>query len=286
MNFRRIMPIILCSSFLLGGCELSQQLEDYMKTTILPHAGISPSNEHLEQLQLEDGRYYASADEFSTTTGFKEFVSFDVVDHKITTIQFDAVHQTAQKTQKEHSQTKPNESSELPDHEQLKLLETYVKDNPAITPDTFTADQLKTLTLDALPYLTLYVNALNNGPIEAGSYQDGHYFATIDDFVDGQKPVMYLTIFNGHIVAVNYDTLLQDETKTLKQLAAENDDQEHQEWSDQVNELEHYLIEIQNPSQIKATEENTIVGIDGTYPFVHEFIELSIKALAAGPLIE
>jgi len=53
----------------------------------------------------------------------------------------------------------------------------------------------------------------------------------------------------------------------------------------QANLLEDYLIKIQDPMQMTFNEENKTTDVNGVTIEVHQFIELAVKALASGPLI-
>ena len=89
-------------------------------------------------------------------------------------------------------------------------------------------------------------------------------------------------IENGYIIAAHWDTLPTND-KNSDHVTV--DDNLSQQEVKQADLLENYLIEIQDPMQMTFNEENKTTDINGVTIEVHQFIELAVKALASGPLL-
>ena len=274
---------------LLTGCTESNQtvdtLETYLDTAIVPNAGVlAEEKETPPNKDLTDGTYYAQEASYSTSTGYKSFVTVNVLNQEIVDIEFNAIFDNANQTLKEAS-SENTDMTHMPIHEQLTLMETHLMDQPITNQPTLSPNILEQLTLDSTPFLTTYAQALAQEPIPLGEYQDGYYMAEANDFSNQQKPILYLTVKNGHIIAVSWDIQLENSDQTAKQLIAAGDST-YTHWYEQTLKLEQYLLEIQDPSLITYDEDNVTPVLAEPCSFIHDFVALITDALAAGPIIK
>ena len=93
-----------------------------------------------------------------------------------------------------------------------------------------------------------------------------------------------MLIENGYIIAAHWDTVPTNNLKAVNQVLDEEAYSKH--WNQQANLLEQHLIEIQDPMQMTFNEQNKTTDVNGVTIEVHQFIELAIKALASGPLLD
>ncbi len=127
---------------------------------------------------------------------------------------------------------------------------------------------------------------------QTGSYQDGIYFASEDSFAsNGWKYVVTLTVENGKIVKANWDgvNISAGPSKKAVDKAGKYNMKKfggaQAEWSEQAAKAEKYLIDVQDPSVVKYSDEDGHTDdIAGVSIHVVEFFELAQKALNNGPV--
>lgn len=286
---RKIVSLTITSIItLLCACEVNEVVtETYVQSDHTNPTEI-PSQELSNSQSLADGLYFAIENNYSND-GWKHIVNFEVVNGKIEIITFDAINEHAT-THKRDLSINGELDSDLKDtsvlrwHEQLELIENYFLTSQ--TSDSLLREEefptISGVTVDLLPFAQLFNQAITNGPLVLGAYQDGHYYAESEEIEKQLKHTIHLIIENGYIIATHWDTLPTND-KNSDHVTV--DDNLSQQEVKQADLLENYLIEIQDPMQMTFNEENKTTDINGVTIEVHQFIELAVKALASGPLL-
>jgi len=253
-------------------------------------ANDSPSSDTINLLTLEDGIYFAKEDHFCDE-GWKNIVSFEILDNQMINLSFDAVHELAASTKKTLAVAEVYIDSEdslnaLSWDRQIELLESHMLNQETLDDILLLADNeadsIPDLTIEIEPFIELITVAIETGPIEMGPYLDGFYFAEQEEFVDGFKYFARLIVENGYIIAVHWNGLHEDGVRLITDLNLEEIDDT---WRDQVERLEKYLLDIQNPMDITFDDENKTEAVFGVSIEINDFIELAVQALANGPLL-
>lgn len=250
-----------------------------------------PDEKHSE-LTLEDGIYFVKEERFSDE-GWKHTVTLEVTNSEITDIVFDAINESATATKKDSSAREIfalADADALRWDEQIQLLEEFMLINQTVNFTRVIASDilelLPDLTIDIQPFLNLMVLALNQEPIEIGPYRDGFYFALQDEFENGIKEDVSLIVQHGHIIAIHWNGTNEDGTRRFGPLLAEAGLEEDISWRQQAISVEQFLLSTQDPTSITFNADNTTDDIFGVTIEVNTFVELTIRALAAGPLLE
>ena len=240
-----------------------------------------------EQGTLADGNYFAKGE--ADEQGWMYMVQLDVNGGKIESVNFDAANvNTAGKTKKELSKSGEygmkagGASSEW--HEQAELLEKALvgqSNTSSITVnDEGKTDAVSGVSIKVNNFVELVDKALAAGPVEKGAYKDGSYHAEQADFDDsGWKYTVDVTVFDGQIVAANWDAVNKDggETKKEKSIAGTYG----MNWHEQAQKMEAYLIEKQDPAAIVVKEDGTQDAISGVSIHVGDFVSLATEALSS-----
>ena len=291
MKYKTISLTIISMISLLGACDANDTHTEVLLQSDNVKLLTIESNDLSTPIQtLNDGHYFAEADTYSTD-GWKNIVNFEVVNGQIESITFDAVNEqstTYKRTLSINGEyiSDTIDSSDLKWHEQLQLIESYLI-NDQDYHELLTANTIPTIegiTIDLSPFIELFNTAMTEGPIEIGPYQNGQYFAETEDSNNGMKHTINMLIENGYIIAAHWDTVPTNNLKAANQVLDEEAYSKH--WNQQANLLEQHLIEIQDPMQMTFNEQNKTTDVNGVTIEVHQFIELAIKALASGPLLD
>lgn len=290
MNYKIITLTMISTLSLLTACDSNETaLPTLLSDDNLVQVADTPNREEL--FKLEDGLYFAQ-DQVSSPDGWNNTVTILVKDGKINTVKYDAINQTVTNFKRQlsisneyHMVDEPEES--LKWHEQVELIETYLINHQSF--DALTLDEngrtdaITGVTMPITPFIELVQKALNNGAIEKGPYQDGHYYAEQATFANGFKYNINLVVINGYISAAHWDAI-DEEGQNLKEIETKTEEQ--LQWEEQANLLENFLISTQDPTTITFNEENQTDTIAGVTIKVDQFIELAIQALASGPTID
>ena len=128
---------------------------------------------------------------------------------------------------------------------------------------------------------------------QAGKYADGVYFAQQDQYDEssGWKSIVTLEVKDGKITKADWNALSikgGDDKKTASKngtYGMKAQGNASAEWHEQAEKVEAYLIETQDPTKIKySDEEGHTDAISGATIHVNDFFELAKKALDKGPL--
>lgn len=240
-----------------------------------------------------DGVYYAEG-EFNN--GWKEIVALKVEGGKIVDAEWNALPEAGGLDKKNFDKAgkygmKAKAGAQADWWEQAEKAEAYlieIQDPAAIT---YTDDQGHT---DAIAGVSVHVNglfelaekALAAGPVEAGPYKDGTYYAEEDGFTNGWKYTATITVLNGRIIAADWNGINEnggDDKDTVSAsgeygLVAKGGAQA--EWHEQAALAEKFLIEKQDPKAITYTDDKGHTdAIAGVSIHVSEFFTLAEKAL-------
>ncbi|MGZ9586372.1 FMN-binding protein [Paenibacillus marinisediminis] len=252
-----------------------------------PNTGANTEQTGTEQAALKDGNYYAQAE--PDDKGWMYMIQLDVKGGKIENVNFDAANvKTAGDTKKKLSQDGKygmkagGASSEW--HEQAELLEKALIEKQDVKAITLNAegktDAVSGVSINADNFVQLADKALTAGPVEKGQYKDGAYHAEAPQFEEksGWKSTLDITVFDGKIVAANWDAIHKDggDTKKAQSIAGTYG----MNWHEQASKMEAALIEKQDPAAIVMKEDGTQDAISGVSIHVNDFVNLSKEALA------
>ena len=139
--------------------------------------------------------------------------------------------------------------------------------------------------------LLLVPMALIAGPEKEGPYEDGIYYAEMDEFDRGLKYFALLEVEDGNIVSADWNALREVADMTKDELSKAGmypiveSGGAQAPWHEQGELAEAWLIEKQDPSLITySDDEGHTDAITGVSIHVIEFFELAEEALAAGPV--
>lgn len=129
-----------------------------------------------------------------------------------------------------------------------------------------------------------------NATAEAGQYQDGTYFGTIEaDAKTGWQTYALLTVEGGKITKADWNAFNVNSAGDLKKKVSEDGKYgmkaggASSEWHEQAALAEAYLIEKQDPAAITVDGEGHSDAISGVSVHVNDFIAAAQAAIAAGP---
>ncbi len=243
----------------------------------------------------EDGFYFAQEDGFSEKTGWKYMALLRVEDGEIVEATWEGAHRnagTSKKTQSkagEYGMVEHGDAQaywfEQAEKVEEKLLETQDPAAIEYDEDGYT-DAISGVSIHINEFVGLAEEALAEGPVGRGMYEDGAYHAELDEFSHGWKDYVDLTVIGGYIVAAHWNAYPEEGemhkyeySKEGKYGMVENGGAQAQ-WWEQVDKAEAYLLEIQDPSKIEYTsEEGHVDSISGVSIHVKELFSLAEEAL-------
>ncbi len=129
--------------------------------------------------------------------------------------------------------------------------------------------------------------AATEATTEEAKYKDGTYHAEEADFADnGWKETVDITVEDGKIVAANWNAVHKDGGDDKKAQSVSGaygmvaNGKAQAEWHEQAEKAEAYLIEKQDPTAIKYTDdEGHTDAITGVSIHVNSFFQLAEEAL-------
>jgi major membrane immunogen (membrane-anchored lipoprotein) len=246
-------------------------------------------------MDLEDGFYMAQEDAFSERTGWKYVVTLEVENGEIVSAQWDGAHREAgdpkdmQSRNGEYGMVE-NGGAIAPWYEQAEkteqyLLKTQDPTDISYTNDAGNTDAISGVTIHVKEFFTLAQEALQAGPTEQGPYEYGGYTATADEFSHGWKTQVSLTVIGGHIISA-YWTELPEEGDMDKRTASVEGEygmvsqgDAQAPWYEQAEQVEQYLIETQDPTDVRINDEGKTDAISGVSVTVQGFFTLAQEAL-------
>ncbi|WP_320127460.1 hypothetical protein [uncultured Sphaerochaeta sp.] len=161
---------------------------------------------------LTDGAYFAIQDDYAS--GWKDFVSFTVINGRIAGVDWSGVNTAGEDKKAYDKAGKYNMvkfgKAQAEWYEQATKAEDYLVANQDFKKLTYKdeeghTDDIAGVSIHVSGFAKLVDNALAAGPVAIGSYADGTYFASDDDFgTNGWKETISLFVNNGNIVNVNW----------------------------------------------------------------------------------
>lgn len=244
---------------------------------------------------LQDGLYYAEG-EFDEKSGWKEIVALKVEGGNIVSANWNGLHKDGGLDKKTSSEKgiygmKEKSGAQAEWHEQAIKMEEYLVANQSVNSlvlnDEGRTDAVSGVSIHIDGFTELVDKALAAGPVEAGPYKDGTYYAEADDFdaKSGWKETVTVTVINGKITTVSWNGLHKDggTDKVTRSKDGEYGMKAagaQAEWHEQAYQAEQYLIEKQDPQAIVYNEEDGKTdAISGVSIHVDGFVELAAKAL-------
>ncbi len=257
-------------------------------------------NGPVEKGPYEDGYYHADMGAYDH--GYNYFVDMTVLNGNIVAANFDAypeaggVYKKAVSANGDYGMFE-NGGSQSPWYEQAEKAAAYLietQDPTAITykDDEGHTDDIAGVSIHVIEHFDLAKKALENGPVAAGEYKDGIYFAQEDKFNDhsGWKYMVTLEVKNGNIVYADWNGAHKDGGTNKKQRSMDGEygmlenGGAQAPWYEQAHEAEFHLIETQDPTAITyKDDEGHTDDLAGVSIHVIEFFDLAKKALDNGP---
>ncbi|TCT14002.1 major membrane immunogen (membrane-anchored lipoprotein) [Natranaerovirga pectinivora] len=252
-----------------------------------------PTAETFNLSKYADGIYFAQEDSFNERTGWKNVVTFEVKDGKFEWIDWNAANRNGGKDKKttaadgEYGMAAVATQGEW--HLQAEAAEAFLLEtqNPyAVSYDAETGktDEITGATITVSYFFELVQDALAKGPVGRGLWEDGTYYAEVDEFSNGYKYSARVTVINGYIVAANWDGVPENGDIGKKQASIDGNygmvarGGASLEWHEQAALAEAHLLEIQDPTAIAFTD-GVSDDISGATMKVNYFFELVDKAL-------
>ncbi len=244
-----------------------------------------------------DGAYYAIDDAYPSS-GWKEYVSLTVLNGRIAAVNWSAVNRTGDDKKVYDKAGKYNMvqygKAQAEWYEQAQKAEEYLLKNQSLDAVVYTDDDGHT---DDIAGVSIHVNslfdlakkALDNGPVDLGSFSNGGYYASEEAFgSSGWKGYVSLFVNNGNIVNVYWSGVDKD-NRDKQTVAAEGgygmvkNSGIGKEWHEQAVAVQNHLLSTQDPKKISYTDESGHTDdIAGATIHVHDFYTLVENALAAG----
>jgi major membrane immunogen (membrane-anchored lipoprotein) len=260
----------------------------------------APKTVATTEASYEDGIYFAVEDEFASN-GWKFTVTLTVEDGKIAKADWNSVNVNAGADKKTYDMAgKYNMvkfgGAQADWYEQAEKVEQYLIEtqDPSVISykdDNGHTDDIAGVSVHVVEFFDLAQEALDNGPVGRGKYEDGAYFMADSEFPSsGWKDYVSLTVINGNIVGVNWSAIDKiGEDKKLYDAAGKYNMVEfggaQANWSEQAAKAEQYLIDTQDPTAISyKDDEGHTDDIAGVSVHVNGLFALADAALKAGPV--
>ena len=223
---------------------------------------------------LSDGAYFAVSEEYSN--GWKDFIAFTVTDGRIVSATWDGLPQNGSElkstvaaaggysmksagAQYEWDEQARNFAQALIDAQGLPVTELD---------ENGKTDAIAGVTIKVNEVSRLYEQALSQGPMPAGEYQDGLYYAQAPQYDNnGYAETVAMYISGGRIVWVNWDGVREDSEETKKSIGdgygLKSKSSIGAEWYEQAQAFEAYVIENQGIANLTLGEDGKTDAISG-----------------------
>ena len=246
--------------------------------------------------KYKDGAYYAEQEGY--TKNFKYTASLTVINGNIVAADWNGVNINGGKDKDTLSAdgeyglvAKGGAQSEW--HEQAAKAEAYLlqtQDPTAITykDDEGHTDDIAGVSIHVIEFFDIAKEALDKGPIAAGPYKDGFYYAQEAEFSKGFKYMAHVAVKNGTIVGVDFNGIAEEEGAPDKDTFSKSGEYglvakggAQAEWHEQATKSEDYLLKTQDPTAITYKDDaGHTDDIAGVSIHVIEFFTLAEQALA------
>jgi len=245
----------------------------------------------------QDGAYFAIDTEYPSS-GWKEYVSLTVVNGRIAAVNWSAVDKMGHDKKPYDKAGNYNMvkfgGAQAEWNEQATKAEDYLIATQSLDGITYKdeaghTDDIAGVSIHVSAFYELAKEALASGPVAIGSFTDGTYYASADEFGDsGWKGFVSLLVSNGNIKSAYWSAVDKDGNDKQEYAAAGNYGMVKassigKEWQEQAAAVEAYLIATQDPSKITYSDaEGHTDDIAGATMHVMEFYTLVDAAFAAG----
>ncbi len=155
-------------------------------------------------------------------------------------------------------------------HVQAAAVEEYFKENPS----TEMPDTISGATIHYNEFYELAAEALSKGPVGYGPYKDGTYSASDEEYHNGWKYFVDLTVTSGYVVSAHWDAFAEDGGTSKVQRSRDGEygmvanSNATKEWHEQAQAVEKAFMESQNTSA-----PDTITGATITYDTFYSLVE-------------
>lgn len=284
MRMKVILMLVSALALILAGCGGDEE------------AAAPDEGEQAESAMTdyEDGVYFAQADEFSETSGWKDVVVLEVENGEITMVEWNAAHEQNGRAKEIRSRQGDygmveNSDAMAPWYEQVDAVEQWLLENQNIEElalnDEGRPDGISGASIHSDGFKSLVQEALAAGPVGYGMYEDGTYSAEQEEFGEnGWKATVGVTVIGGRVVAAEWDEFNQgEEFKAELSQEGEYGMVENTDaiapWHEQANAAEAWLVENQDPAQLSLNDEGRPDAISGATIDVSAFKTLATRAL-------
>lgn len=294
-----MMMMILTLALAVGCSQPAEEpaAEPAQPVAEAPAEDTEEATEMSEDMMYADGTYFAMEDKFSENSGWKGAVVIEVKDGKFTSINWTGVSNKGGLDKKETSKNGGYPmvaagGAQAEWYEQAAKVEAYLMETQDVKAITYKDDEGHT---DAISGVSIHVNdfyalaekALAAGPAERGMYKDGAYTAEEAAFANGWKGNVSITVFYGHIAAVNWNGTNEENPELDKKTASMEGQYPMVEnagaqapWHEQAMKAEMHLLMTQDPTDINyIDDEGHTDSISGVSIHVNDFYKLVEEAL-------
>jgi major membrane immunogen (membrane-anchored lipoprotein) len=246
-----VFPIVLIAvAIVLGSCDSSRQAS----------APAAPAAE--AATVWADGVYFAQEADFSPRSGWKYTVTLVVEGGRIVSAEWNGAHAasgTDKLTRDRDGEygMKENSTAQWHWYEQAEATVAYLLETQ--DPSSVTADAISGATVSVDPFFTLTQQALAEGPVGYGPWQDGYYYTELDEFSSsGWKDAVGVTVVAGRVVAANWDPIAEDGGTHKKQRSRDGEygmyggGPAQWPWWEQAEAAERHLMETQDLDNLVA----------------------------------
>ncbi|MDC7234596.1 MAG: FMN-binding protein [Spirochaetales bacterium] len=231
-----------------------------------------------------DGVYFAQETEFPKS-GWKYNVTLVVKRGKIKEVVWDGSNINAGMAKDAVSRAgkygmEANGGAMAPWWKQAEAVEKALikaQDINAITlsDDAGHTDAVSGATIKVGNFVDLVKEALAAGPVGYGPYKDGTYRAEADEFGNGWKYFVDVTVTSGYIVSVSWDAMPEKGGKNKKQTSIDGEYGMVEKggamapWFEQARAVEKQIIMTQDVSKVDSIS-GASVGLDPFYTLLNK----------------
>ena len=244
---------------------------------------------------VEDGFYFAQNDDFQDTN-WKYQVVLQVIDGKIATVNWNAVSNIAGGLDTKTGCAMGNYGMEKYATKgewdvQAKVVEDYLvsTQNPGFKnfDKEGKTDAISGSTIVVDDFYDLVNKALKSKPVSKGPFnKDGWFYAEADDFYQNWKDTVLVTVVNGTIVDVLWNSIPEDASKKSKLVEAREGRYGMEkvatkgEWHIQAKVIEDEILRVGDPAKIKVLDNGRADAVSGA-TITCDAVPLAVKALLA-----
>ncbi|HUH44196.1 MAG TPA: FMN-binding protein [Treponemataceae bacterium] len=244
---------------------------------------------------VEDGFYFAQNDDFQDTN-WKYQVVVQVNGGKITAVNWNGVSNIAGGLDKKTWCAMGNYGMEKYATKgewdvQAKVVEDYLvsTQNPGFKnfDKEGKTDAISGSTIVVDDFYDLVNKALKSKAVSKGPFnKDGWFYAEADDFYQDWKDTVLVTVVNGTIVDVLWNSISSDASKKSKLVEAREGRYGMEkiatkgEWHVQAKVIEDEILKVGDPALIKVLDNGRADAVTGA-TITCDAVPLAVKALAA-----